>query len=83
MVVLMRRLQAFYDCEEGDLRELCPQLLRIESLLQRRSVAAESHVHSKSVEMICFTFVPYASSIRHYFTLRNRLEGNLVRSRFH
>ena len=41
-------ITSFYDCEEGDLRELCPQLSRIESLEVRYIVDGliESHVRS-------------------------------------
>ena len=38
MIVLRRRLQAFYDCEEEDLREIVFTIVAILSTLQRRSV---------------------------------------------
>ena len=38
MIVLRKRLQAFYDYEEDNLRQLCPRLSRIESLEIRYGV---------------------------------------------
>ena len=58
--------------------KLCPRLSRIESLeirygvdrsgLGTLEVAAESHVHSKSLEMLSL----YASLLRHFFALREK-----------